>query len=218
MEDKDIRDIMEELRIIKDMVYRDKEVVDRFVLSKAVRYLSLVFGVLILLVFWGIYLIKVSGLELDDNVVTYSVVLGLVFISLIAGIVKIFSWKVADPNFSPTSFFYRILGVGVLKFFVIIFILIVFFSLYFSLNGLSQYLLPVIGVGIGLLYLVYGVVFYNLELELISYYIILTSAVSTFFIVYRNIEVFLWVGIVFGWGFILFFLLTTVRAKRKGVR
>lgn len=215
MEDRDIRDIMEELRIIKDMVYRDKEVVDRFVLSKAVRYLSLVFGVLILLVFWGIYWAKVSGFRLDEGVVTYIVVVGLVVASIVGGIVKLLSWKVIDPSLSPNSFIYRILGVGALKLFVVVLVTVVFLSIYFALSGLSHYLLPVIGVGVGTLYLVYGTLFYNSELELLAYYIILTSLMSILFISYRNVEVFLWAGIVFGLGFILFFILTTLRSVKR---
>ncbi|MEN2998064.1 MAG: hypothetical protein ABDH28_03390 [Brevinematia bacterium] len=218
MDDKEIRDIIDEIRIIKEMVYKDKEVVERFILSRTIRYLSLFFGMFFLVAFWGIYWARVSGVQISEGMVMYLIVFSLVVMSLVAGVIKFFSWKVVDPNFSPTSFIYRILGVSVLKFFVVVITLVVFLSIYLSLGGLLHYLLPTIGIGVGLLYLVYGTAFHNTDLELLSYYLILTSSISIPFIAHRHVEVFLWTGIVFGLGFILFFVFTTVRAKRKGVK
>lgn len=214
MDNKEIKNLIDEIKVIRDMVLKDKEVVDKFILSRGIRYLSLVFGGIVLIMFWGIY--ELVRLGYDTSVFSRYFIVGvLVLISIVAGVVKFLSWRSIDPSFSLTSFVSKVLGVGYIKVFFVLVGIMVFLSLYLVMVGLYGYLLVVIGVGVGILYLLYGVMFHNFELEFLSYYIILTSLLSLFFVSKDSYDVYLWVGIVFGVGFILFFLMTTIRVMRE---
>lgn len=216
MENDKVKEIIDELHIIKNLIFRDKEVFDKFVMSSTVRYLSLFFGAFIFILFLGIYIVEVNNISLSRDILKYLVIVGLVVGAIVGGIIKLFNWKAFYPDITPTSFLHKVLGVGILKILVVILVIAVFLCVYFSLNGLSQYILPTVGISVGTVYLIYSGIFYNSELEVLSYYIIITSLLSIFFIEKDFKEVYLWTSIVFGIGLIIFFVLTTLKAKKKG--
>lgn len=211
MEKKEIEQALADIHYLKEVISKDREYFQKFLLSKGVRYLSLFFAIGITVIsLWAYFYIKANKVAPANMLFRWIFAIGLIFLFIIAGSIKWLSWNSLFPEIKWPNMLFRIVGVSTIKVLVLLLLLMIGFSIGVSVAGEFQYLLLIWALGAGIAYCIYGSFFHIPILEITGYFITITGGTSLLFICDKPVEGWLWTAIVFGGGFILFYLLATI--------
>ncbi len=210
MDKKEIEKALEDIHYVKEIISKDTLYLTKFLESTGLRYLTLFFGVVLSLLSFLAYYFYNSQI-FNFTILKWILAGGVILLVIITGFMKWKIWGFLFPQDPWPNMFIRIIGLPVLKIIILILKLIIAFTIGFSITKLYQFILPVWAIGCGILFCIYGSLFNaSLALELTGYFIISGGCLSIFFIHDKPVEAWLWSGIIFGIGFLIYFIVATV--------
>ncbi|MGC8764398.1 MAG: hypothetical protein ACP5QT_00715 [Brevinematia bacterium] len=210
MERKEIDKVLEDIHYIKEVISKDSMYLKKFLDSKGMRYLTLFFGIVLSTISFVAYL-SLNNQILNPLLFKWSLAIGIILLVIITGFLKWKIWSFLFPENPWPNMLLKIIGFPVLKIVILLLSLIIVFTIGFSINGFYQFILPVWAVGCGILFCIYGSLFNTSSaLEITGYFIITGGCLSLFFIYNKPVEAWLWSGIIFGIGFLIYFIISTI--------
>jgi hypothetical protein len=206
---KEIEKVLQDIHYIKEIISKDSVALEKFLVSAGIRYLSLFFGMGVALVSLLAYF-SLKMLAGNLLLLKWSIASGLIIFSIIGGFVKWMTWNKLFPDMPWPNMLFKVVGIPVLKIVFLLVSLILGFTIGLTIGGLYQYILLVWAIGIGMAYCIYGSLFNIFVLEITGYFILISGCASLLFIYDRPVEAWLWSAIVFGGGFIIYFVISTL--------
>jgi len=207
MVDQELEKILKEIHYIKQIISKDSILLQKFLESIGIRFLALLFGI-------GIFIISIIAYYYNKliQISPYFIwILGIciIIIFIIGGIIKWKTWNFIFPDNPWPNLFFKIIGIPILKIVLLVVSIILIFTIGLLIFRLYHYILFVWALGVGVAYFIYGSLFNIIILELIGYYFIVNGCISLLFIYNKPNNAWLWSAIIFGIGFILYFIFST---------
>ncbi|MGC8771229.1 MAG: hypothetical protein ACP5Q5_08255 [Brevinematia bacterium] len=219
MNKNEIEKVLENIHFIKEVISRDSVYLQKFIESKGLRYLSLFFGLVLSMLSFLAYFF-LSKQIVEPITFRWILAISIILLVIITGLLKWKIWDFLFPENPWPNMIIKVVGISVLRIIILILTLIIAFTIGLSVVKLYQFILPVWAIGCGILFCIYGSLFNaSLALELTGYFIIAGGSLSLFFIHDKPVEAWLWSGIIFGIGFLIYFIVATISSltrKAKG--
>jgi hypothetical protein len=206
---KELNNMLEDIKYIRSSIQQNGDKFRQIIYNKPYR-----------LVFWigGLSLIIISSLFYyftsrygGFNDIPFTIRVVLISVSA-AALILISAIKLSSLGFmqkvyrekSLVNIIFMMLGRPLFLTYIIMVMLMAYFSVYFIHTGQAQFIYPVIAIGIGLLFTLLGSQFAFLELMVLGLLFIVPSAVSVNFIAKNPQAVWPWIGFTFGFAFFTF--------------
>jgi len=212
-------EMLKDLKAIKTTIKKNAGLMKKLVYKPSVIVIAFVYGFLFIVIslIYRYFIISYSSyhsIPEGIKLILFSIIILLSLATLFFKITVFIKTKKDQPEISYLDYYRKLAGNHFLITAPFLVICCVYFSFYFALLNVPQYIIPAISLFAGLICVFYGAVLLIGSFLVFGYWLCLSALVSIPFLAVKGPDNLIWIGATFGIGFILLGFMIAISIKK----